>query len=121
MKADCCGVTMDCVFCKIANKELPAGVVYEDGEILCFHDLSPQAPVHVLIIPKEHIASLDDLSERHIELLGRMMSKVREIAALLGLENGYRLACNCGKDGLQTVGHLHFHLLGGRQMGWPPG
>jgi len=114
---------MDCIFCKIVNKEIPAGVVYEDDLIVCFHDLNPQAPVHVLIIPKEHIASLDDVDGQagHSELLGCLMLKVPEIARLLGLENGYRLVCNCGEDGQQTVKHLHFHLLGSRKMGWPPG
>ena len=114
---------MDCVFCKIVSKDIPANIVYEDEEILCFHDLNPQAPVHVLIIPKEHIASLDDIqgSVSHRELLGHLITKVREIASLLALENGYRLVCNQGKDGMQTVNHLHFHLLGGRQMRWPPG
>ena len=114
---------MDCIFCKIASKEIPADIVYEDDVIVCFRDLNPQAPVHALIIPKIHIASLDDVdaSEEHKRALGHLMSKVREVASLLGLENGYRLVCNCGADGQQTVGHLHFHLLGKRQMGWPPG
>ena len=114
---------MDCIFCKIANKEIPSDIVYEDDEILAFRDLAPQAPVHVLIIPKIHIASLDDVDSLggQNELLGRLLSKVREIAALLGLETGYRVVNNCGEDALQTVKHLHFHLLGGRKMGWPPG
>ena len=114
---------MDCIFCKIADKEIPSEIVYEDDRIVCFRDLNPQAPVHVLIIPREHIASLDDTggSETEKELLGHLLSKVREIAEILGLENGYRLVSNCGKDGLQTVGHLHFHLLGGRLLRWPPG
>jgi len=114
---------MDCIFCKIADKEIPSNIVYEDESILCFHDLNPQAPVHVLIIPKKHIASLDDVecTEENGELMGHLICKVREIAALLGLANGYRLVCNCGKDGMQTVGHLHFHLLGKRRLGWPPG
>ena len=114
---------MECIFCKIAGKEISSDIIYEDEEILCFRDLDPQAPVHALIIPKEHIASLDDveLSASHKELLGHLISKVHEIADQLGLENGYRLVCNQGKDGQQTVGHLHFHLIGGRQMNWPPG
>ena len=114
---------MDCIFCKIVDKEIPANIVYEDESILCFHDLNPQAPVHVLIIPKKHIASLDDIeyAESNGELMGHIVCKVREIAVLLGLDNGYRLVCNCGKDGMQTVGHLHFHLLGKRRLGWPPG
>ncbi|MDR1027817.1 MAG: histidine triad nucleotide-binding protein [Clostridiales Family XIII bacterium] len=114
---------MDCIFCKIVGGEIPADVVYEDEEILCFRDLQPQAPIHVLIIPKKHYGSLDSVTESDAdkELLGRLMAKVRVIAATLGLENGYRLVCNCGEDGLQTVPHLHFHLLGKRKMQWPPG
>ncbi|MDR0885781.1 MAG: histidine triad nucleotide-binding protein [Clostridiales Family XIII bacterium] len=114
---------MDCIFCKIAAGEIPSNVVYEDEEILCFHDLEPQAPVHVLIIPKKHFESLSSVSEspEDKELLGHLMSKVGVIAELLELENGYRLVNNCGVDGYQTVMHLHFHLLGGRRMTWPPG
>ena len=111
----------DCIFCKIAQSEIPSEKVYEDDKIICFKDLNPQAPVHVLIIPKKHISSLDDVSEEDSELLGYIMLKVREIAADLGLENGYRLVNNCGEDGLQTVQHLHFHLLGRRKLTWPPG
>jgi len=111
---------MDCIFCKIANGDIPADVVYEDDEIMAFRDLSPQAPVHVLIIPKKHIASLDEAGTDG-ELLGHLMTKTCEIAAGLGLENGYRVVNNCGEDGMQTVRHIHFHLLGGRKMGWPPG
>ena len=111
----------DCIFCKIANKEIPSTVAYEDDKIICFHDLEPQAPVHVLIIPKKHIASLDDVSEADKELLGYILLKVKDIAADLGLENGYRLVNNCGEDGFQSVKHLHFHLLGKRKMIWPPG
>ena len=114
---------MDCIFCKIANGEIPADIVYNDDRILAFRDLAPQAPVHVLIIPKTHIASLDEVddSEEQIELMGHIISKTREIAALLGLKDGYRVVNNCGEDALQTVKHLHFHLLGGRRMDWPPG
>ncbi len=111
----------NCIFCKIVNKEIPSNPVYEDDKILAFHDLNPQAPVHVLIIPKEHIASLDHIEEHHQEVLGYLMGKVREIAKDLGLENGYRLVSNCGRDGMQTVDHVHFHLLGKRLMKWPPG
>jgi len=111
---------MDCIFCKIANGEIPADIVYEDDEIIAFRDLSPQAPVHVLIIPKKHIASLDETGTDG-ELLGHLMAKISGIAAGLGLENGYRVVNNCGEDGMQTVRHIHFHLLGGRKMGWPPG
>ncbi len=120
----------DCIFCKIANKEIPAKITYEDEKILCFHDLDPQAPVHVLIIPKKHISSLDavgaeavgsDAQNEEQLLLGHLLCKVNVIAKELGVENGYRLVSNCGEDGLQTVQHLHFHLLGKRKMIWPPG
>lgn len=111
----------DCIFCKIADREILGNIAYEDDRILAFHDLDPQAPVHVLIIPKKHIASLDDVTEEDRDLLGYIMMKVKDIAAQLGLENGYRLVNNCGEDGLQTVKHLHFHLLGKRKMTWPPG
>ena len=111
----------DCIFCKIARKEIPANIAFEDDEIMCFHDLNPQAPVHVLVIPKKHIASFDDVQTEDAGLLGHIGVKVKEIAKSLGLENGYRVVINCGKDGMQTVEHLHFHILGKRQMQWPPG
>lgn len=111
----------DCIFCKIIEKEIPSTAVYEDDVIYAFHDLEPQAPVHVLIVPKKHIASLDDVEFDDIEALGWLTAKVKDIAKSLGLENGYRLVCNCGEDGMQTVKHLHYHLLGKRKMLWPPG
>jgi histidine triad (HIT) family protein len=111
----------DCIFCKIARKEIPGKLVYEDEQMICCHDLEPQAPVHALLIPKRHIDSLDGTEESDAALLGHMLLKVKEIAGILGLENGYRLVNNCGEDGMQTVRHLHFHLLGKRRMGWPPG
>jgi histidine triad (HIT) family protein len=110
-----------CIFCKIANKEIPAKVVYEDDRILVFHDLEAQAPVHVLMISKKHIPSLNDVQEEDQELMGYMLLKVKDIAKQLELDNGYRLVVNCGEDGLQTVQHIHFHILGKRKMGWPPG
>lgn len=111
----------NCIFCMIANKGIPSKIAYEDDKIIVFHDLEPQAPVHVLVIPKKHIASLDDVLAEDTELLGYIMFKIKDIAAELGLDNGYRLVNNCGEDGLQTVKHLHFHLLGKRKMTWPPG
>lgn len=111
----------NCIFCKIANKEIPASIVYEDDIILAFHDLDPQAPVHVLIVPKNHMESLDQVTLENMDELGWLLTKVRDIGEMLGLENGYRLVCNCGEDGMQTVKHLHFHLLGKRRMLWPPG
>ncbi len=111
----------DCIFCRIAGKEIPSQVVYEDDAILAFNDINPQAPVHVLFIPKEHIASLAETEDRHRDLLGRMLLAVRRVAEDRGLGQGYRVVNNCGSQGGQTVNHLHVHLLGGRSMQWPPG
>ena len=111
----------DCLFCKIVEGEIPSTKVYEDDMILAFRDLEPQAPEHVLVIPKKHIASLDDVTEEDQEILGYLMCKIKDIAADLGIENGYRVVNNCGEDGLQTVKHIHFHLLVKRKMTWPPG
>ena len=111
----------DCVFCMLIEGRLPANKVYEDDKILCFHDVDPQAPVHVLIVPKKHIESLDALQEEDAELISYIMLKVKDIAAQLGLENGYRVVINNGEDGLQTVKHLHLHVLGKRKLAWPPG
>ena len=110
-----------CIFFMILYKLIPSNVFFEVDRILCFHDLEPKAPVHVLIIPKKHIASMDDVAEEDQDLLGYLMTKVKDIAAQLGLENGYRLVNNCGEDGVQTVQHLHFHLLGKRKLTCPPG
>lgn len=111
----------DCIFCMIANHEIPSNVAYEDDRLIAFHDLDPQAPVHVLLIPKKHIESLDALTEEDKELMGYAMLKIKDIAASLGLENGYRVVSNNGEDAFQTVKHLHFHILGKRKMLWPPG
>jgi histidine triad (HIT) family protein len=111
----------ECIFCKIAGGEIPANIAYEDEHILCFHDLEPQAPVHVLLVPRKHIESLDAAADGDAALLGHLLLRVKEVAARLGLENGYRLVNNCGEDGMQTVKHLHFHLLGKRRLLWPPG
>ncbi|MCT4621194.1 MAG: histidine triad nucleotide-binding protein [Marinisporobacter sp.] len=111
----------DCIFCKIASKEIPSKVVYEDDYMMAFHDIEPQAPTHVVIIPKEHIPSLDDLSSEHKNLLGHILLSIKDIAKALNLKEGYRIVSNCGELGGQTVGHIHFHLLGGRQLQWPPG
>ncbi|MCR5182600.1 MAG: histidine triad nucleotide-binding protein [Clostridia bacterium] len=111
----------DCIFCMLANHEIPTNVVYEDDEMFCFKDVDPQAPVHVLLIPKKHIECLDDLKEEDAPLVGRMMLKIQDIAKDLELENGYRVVSNNGEDAFQTVKHLHFHILGQRKMTWPPG
>ena len=111
----------DCIFCMLANHEIPTNVVYEDEEMFFFNDAEPQAPVHVLLIPKKHIESLDDLKPEDEALIGRMMLKIKDIAKMLELENGYRVVSNNGADAFQTVKHLHFHILGKRKMSWPPG
>lgn len=112
---------MDCIFCKIAKGEIPSTKVYEDDQMLAFRDLDPQAPVHILMIPKVHIASADALTEENAQVVAHIFTVAKEIAAAEGLTNGYRIVNNCGEDGGQTVTHLHFHLLGGRTMAWPPG
>ncbi|MGI6256488.1 MAG: histidine triad nucleotide-binding protein [Anaerovoracaceae bacterium] len=111
----------DCIFCKIVEKEIPSKAVYEDDEFLCFHDLQPQAPVHVLLIPKRHISSTDEIDKEDEPIMGRMMGKIRKIAEILDLKNGYRVVINNGEDGMQTVPHLHLHILGKRKLTWPPG
>ena len=111
----------NCIFCKLKDKEIPTEVVYEDDKIFCFHDADPQAPIHVLMIPKKHIASTDEIKDEDGELMGHMLSKVKDVAEILGLKNGYRLVINCGEDGMQTVKHLHLHILGKKKMTWPPG
>jgi histidine triad (HIT) family protein len=112
----------NCIFCKIVKKEIPAKIEYEDEDMIAFHDLSPQAPIHILIIPKKHIESLDKISESDRELFGNIIFQISRLAKKLGIhESGYRVVNNIGKDGGQTVSHIHFHLLGKRQLKWPPG
>ena len=111
----------DCIFCKIAEGEIPSEIVYQDEKIVVFKDNAPQAPVHILMIPKKHIASLDDLNSEDSELISYMMLKIKEVTASQGLTDGYRVVINCGEDGQQTVKHLHLHILGKRKMTWPPG
>ncbi len=108
----------DCIFCKIVNKEIPATVVYEDEDIFAFNDINPHAPIHVLVIPKKHIASLAEVSAEDGELLGKIQLAAVRIAELLGIEKaGYRLLTNSGPDSGQEVAHLHYHLLGGKFLG----
>jgi len=109
------------IFKKIIDKEIPAQIVYEDDQCLAFRDVAPQAPVHVLVIPKREIVSLNELSDGDAELVAHLYLVIRNLARELGLANGYRVVLNCGRDGGQSVDHLHFHLLGGRQLTWPPG
>ena len=112
----------DCIFCGIINKDIPARIVHEDDEVLAFEDINAKAPVHILIIPKEHIGSLNDLPKDREPLLGRILAKARAIAAERGiLKSGYRIVLNTGPDSGQEVFHIHVHLLGGRRMTWPPG
>ena len=113
---------MDCLFCKIVDGSIPATRVYEDESVIAFRDIHPQAPVHLLVVPKRHIQSLAETENPHDEvLLGHLLAAVATIAREEKLEKGYRVAINTGPDGGQTVDHLHLHLLGGRHMGWPPG
>jgi len=112
---------MDCLFCKIINKEIPAEIIYEDDNVIAFNDISPQAPTHALIIPRKHIATLNDISAEDTQVVGHMVKAAATIAKQLGIdESGYRTVFNCNSDGGQTVYHIHLHLLGGKPMGWPP-
>lgn len=112
----------DCIFCKISKGEIPSKKVYEDDKVFAFHDISPEAPVHVLVIPKEHIESTNELDGEKSAVVAHIFSIINKIVKELGIaEGGYRVVTNCGKDGGQTVNHLHFHLLGGRNLKWPPG
>lgn len=112
----------DCIFCKIVKGEIPSSKVYEDDMILAFKDLNPVSPHHILVIPKIHIASLNEVNSQNSAYIERIMIKIGEIAKDLGIaEDGYRVVANTGDDGGQTVHHLHFHIVGGRSFAWPPG
>lgn len=112
----------DCIFCKIASGEIEANIAYEDDEIVAFHDLNPQAPTHVLVIPKRHIARISELEDADAALAGRLILAANAIARDLDLvEGGYRLVVNCNEGAGQSVWHIHLHLLGGRAFAWPPG
>lgn len=106
----------DCLFCKIVKGEIPSGKVYEDETMLAFRDIAPQAPVHVLIVPKNHICGVDDIRPENAEDVKKIFVKIPQIAASLGLTDGFRVISNVGKNGCQSVRHLHFHLLGGAQL-----
>ena len=111
-----------CIFCRIIDGSIPAKIVFQDEHTLAFDDINPQAPVHTLVIPKRHVASVQDLGESDQALLGRLLLTCTKIAKDKGLaESGFRVVANTGRDGGQTVSHLHFHVMGGRHMGWPPG
>lgn len=110
------------IFSKIIRKEIPAKIVYEDEQCLAFHDVQPQAPVHVLVIPKKPIVSLEELAAEDAPLLGHLWMVIPQLARELNVaDSGYRVVVNCGQQGGQSVDHLHFHILGGRNMAWPPG
>jgi histidine triad (HIT) family protein len=111
----------DCIFCRIVRGEIPARLLFSDDSLVAFHDVAPQAPVHVLLVPRRHVPSLAASGADEPALLGALVARAARLAAELGLAGGYRLVVNCGEDGGQSVGHLHLHLLGGRAMGWPPG
>jgi histidine triad (HIT) family protein len=112
----------DCIFCKIIAGEVPAEKIHEDEEVIAFDDINPQAPVHVLVIPKKHVATLNDLGEEDLDLMGRMAMAAVRVAKLKGIDDsGYRLVTNCLAGAGQAVFHIHTHVLGGRQMNWPPG
>ena len=113
---------MSCLFCRIASGEIPATKVYEDADLIAFKDINPQAPLHVLLVPRTHLATINDLGDAHDALVGRLIRKAGEIAREHGYgDRGYRTVFNCNAEAGQTVFHLHLHLLAGRQLGWPPG
>jgi len=112
----------NCIFCKIINKEVPSKIVYEDERVLAFDDINPRAPIHVLLISKEHFGTLNEIPEEKKDILSHLLLKARQVAQEKGIaENGYRIVLNTERDSGQEVFHIHFHLLGGRQMKWPPG
>ena len=112
----------DCLFCKIAAKEIPSTLVYEDDKVVAFNDINPHAPTHTLIIPRKHIPTLNDISPDDTALIGHMFQVAKEIARMKGIdESGYRSVFNCNPDAGQEVYHIHLHLLGGRKLSWPPG
>ena len=112
----------DCLFCKIVKGEIPCTKVYEDDKVFSFKDIDPKAPVHILIVPKKHISSLNEITEEDSELIAYIFTVIKKLAKELGVaESGYRVVSNCGEDGGQSVFHIHFHLLGGRTLQWPPG
>lgn len=112
---------MDCLFCRIAAGEIPSDKIYEDDHVLAFYDIDPQAPVHFLVIPKQHLESVDAITADNSSIVAHVFEVIAEIAKKLQLTNGYRVVTNCGEDGGQSVPHLHFHVLAKRSLKWPPG
>jgi histidine triad (HIT) family protein len=112
---------MDCLFCKIAAGEIPSRKVYEDDQILAFYDIEPQAPVHFLVIPKKHISSVGGITPENSQIVAHIYEVIAKLSHDLKLENGFRVVTNCGEEAGQSVPHLHFHVLAGRSLAWPPG
>lgn len=112
---------MDCLFCKIAVGEIPSTKVFESDDVYAFLDIDPQAPFHAVVIPKKHVKCADEITAENSGIIAKIFEAIAVISKEQGLENGYRIVNNCGEDGGQTVGHLHFHVLGKRAMAWPPG
>lgn len=112
----------DCLFCKFVSGELQADVVFDDDDVMAFRDINPQAPMHVLVVPKQHVATINELTDKNAELVGRMYLAAKQVATEAGYaESGYRTVMNCNADAGQTVFHIHLHVLAGRELGWPPG
>ncbi len=111
----------DCLFCNIAAKKIKADIIFEDEKVIAFYDVSPKAPVHFLVIPKIHIGSVLEVNERNSDLVAHIFEVIANLAGTLGLEEGFRVVANTGEFGGQTIDHLHFHVLGKRQLNWPPG
>ncbi len=110
----------DCIFCKVINKEIPSDILHEDEDVIAFNDIDPKAPIHILIIPKEHISTFNDITDYNI--IVKISKVIQKLVKDKNIdEQGYRVVVNCNQDGGQSVSHLHYHLLGGRQMQWPPG
>ncbi len=113
---------MDCIFCKIAKGEIKSDIIYEDDKIIAFNDLDPKAPTHLLVIPKNHISSANDINEDNEVIIGHIFKVISKLAKKYGFDKtGFRIINNCGEDGGQSVNHIHFHVLAGRQLQWPPG
>jgi histidine triad (HIT) family protein len=112
---------MDCLFCKIAAHSIPSAILYEDDQVCAFKDIDPQAPTHFLVVPKAHIQSVDEITSQNSGVIAHIYEVIAMLCKEQGLTGGYRVVTNCGADGGQTVGHLHFHVLGGRSLAWPPG
>lgn len=111
----------DCLFCKIVAGEIPSKKLYEDDKVLAFYDIDPKAPTHFLVVPKEHIRCANEITAENSAIVGYIFEVIARLAGELGLSGGYRIVNNCGEDGGQTVPHLHFHVLAGRSLAWPPG